>query len=87
MRNLVGLVIFGILAIIQSTIVSRMPLLLGTADLILCLSLPGLFKISRLCLAVVYLRRSIRKLILRITIRCIPLGLSSLCGNSKIVKA
>jgi rod shape-determining protein MreD len=35
MRNLVGLVLFGILAIIQSTIVSRMPLLNGTADLIL----------------------------------------------------
>jgi rod shape-determining protein MreD len=35
MRNLVGLVLFGVLAIIQSTIVSRMPLLLGTADLIL----------------------------------------------------
>jgi rod shape-determining protein MreD len=35
MRNLVGLILFGILAIIQSTIVSRMPLLNGTADLIL----------------------------------------------------
>ena len=35
MRNFVGLVLFGILAIIQSTIVARMPLLNGTADLIL----------------------------------------------------
>jgi rod shape-determining protein MreD len=35
MRTLFGLVLFGILAIIQSTIVSRMPLLNGTADLIL----------------------------------------------------
>jgi rod shape-determining protein MreD len=35
MRNLVGLVLLGILAIFQSTIVSRMPLLNGTADLIL----------------------------------------------------
>jgi rod shape-determining protein MreD len=35
MRNLVGLILFGVLAIIQSTIVSRMPLLQGTADLIL----------------------------------------------------
>ena len=35
MINLVGLILFGILAILQSTIVSRMPLLYGTADLIL----------------------------------------------------
>jgi rod shape-determining protein MreD len=35
MRNLVGLILFGVLAIIQSTIVTRMPLLHGTADLIL----------------------------------------------------
>jgi len=35
MVNLVGLLLFGILAILQSTIVSRMPLLNGTADLIL----------------------------------------------------
>ena len=35
MINLVGLLLFGILAILQSTIVTRMPLLNGTADLIL----------------------------------------------------
>lgn len=35
MANLIGLILFGILAILQSTIVSRMPLLNGTADLIL----------------------------------------------------
>jgi rod shape-determining protein MreD len=35
MKNLVGLILFGFLAIIQSTIVSTMPLLNGTADLIL----------------------------------------------------
>ncbi|NJD57976.1 MAG: hypothetical protein C3F13_10500 [Anaerolineales bacterium] len=35
MANLAGLILFGILAIIQSTIVSAMPLLNGTADLIL----------------------------------------------------
>ncbi len=35
MKYLVGLLLFGILAIIQSTVVSRMPLLKGTADLIL----------------------------------------------------
>ena len=35
MKNLIGLVLFGILAIIQSTIVSTMPLLNGTADLLL----------------------------------------------------
>jgi rod shape-determining protein MreD len=35
MKNLIGLILFGILAIIQSTIVSTMPLLKGTADLIL----------------------------------------------------
>jgi rod shape-determining protein MreD len=35
MKNLVGLILFGILAIIQSTIVSTMPLLNGTADLLL----------------------------------------------------
>jgi rod shape-determining protein MreD len=35
MKNLVGLILFGVLAIIQSTIVSTMPLLNGTADLIL----------------------------------------------------
>jgi rod shape-determining protein MreD len=35
MKNLVGIILFGILAIIQSTIVSTMPLLNGTADLIL----------------------------------------------------
>jgi rod shape-determining protein MreD len=35
MKNLVGLILFGILAIIQSTIVSTMPLLNGTADLFL----------------------------------------------------
>jgi rod shape-determining protein MreD len=35
MINLIGLILFGILAIIQSTIVSTMPLLNGTADLIL----------------------------------------------------
>ena len=35
MVYLVGIILFGIIAILQSTIVSRMPLLLGTADLIL----------------------------------------------------
>jgi rod shape-determining protein MreD len=35
MVYLIGLLLFGILAIIQSTIVSSMPLLKGTADLIL----------------------------------------------------
>jgi len=35
MINLVGLILFGLLAILQSTIVTRMPLLNGTADLIL----------------------------------------------------
>jgi rod shape-determining protein MreD len=35
MVYLIGLLLFGILAIIQSTIVSTMPLLQGTADLIL----------------------------------------------------
>src|SRR4030042_1296408 len=35
MKNLIGLILFGILAIIQRTIVSTMPLLKGTADLIL----------------------------------------------------
>lgn len=35
MIYLAGLLLFGVLAIIQSTIVSRMPLLYGTADLIL----------------------------------------------------
>jgi rod shape-determining protein MreD len=35
MKNLVGLLLFGILAIFQSTVVSRMPLLNGMADLIL----------------------------------------------------
>jgi len=35
MINLVGLILFGVLAILQSTIVSRMPLLNGSADLIL----------------------------------------------------
>jgi rod shape-determining protein MreD len=35
MKNLVGLILFGVLAIIQSTIVSTMPLLNGTADLLL----------------------------------------------------
>jgi rod shape-determining protein MreD len=35
MINLLGLILFGIFAIIQSTIVSTMPLLNGTADLIL----------------------------------------------------
>jgi rod shape-determining protein MreD len=35
MINLVGLILFGILAIIQSTIVSTTPILQGTADLIL----------------------------------------------------
>lgn len=35
MIYLIGLLLFGILAIIQSTIVSSMPLLKGTADLIL----------------------------------------------------
>src|SRR5512136_2859319 len=35
MKILVGLILFGILAVIQSTIVSTMPLLNGTADLIL----------------------------------------------------
>lgn len=35
MKNLIGLVLFGFLAIIQSTIVSTMPLLNGTADLLL----------------------------------------------------
>jgi rod shape-determining protein MreD len=35
MIYLIGLLLFGILAIIQSTIVSTMPLLKGTADLIL----------------------------------------------------
>ncbi len=37
MKNLVGLILIGILAIIQSTIVSTMPLLNGTADLLLLL--------------------------------------------------
>jgi rod shape-determining protein MreD len=35
MKILVGVILFGILAILQSTIVSTMPLLHGTADLIL----------------------------------------------------
>jgi len=35
MINLIGLILFGILSILQSTIVSRIPLLNGTADLIL----------------------------------------------------
>lgn len=35
MKYLIGLLLFGILAIIQSTVVSRMPLLKGTADLIM----------------------------------------------------
>ncbi len=35
MSYLVGFILFGIVAILQSTIVSRMPLLHGTADLIL----------------------------------------------------
>jgi rod shape-determining protein MreD len=35
MKSLVGVILFGILAIIQSTIVSRMPLLNGTTDLLL----------------------------------------------------
>jgi len=35
MINFIGIILFGILAIIQSTIVSTMPLLKGTADLIL----------------------------------------------------
>jgi rod shape-determining protein MreD len=35
MINVVGLLLFGLLAVLQSTIVSRMPLLNGTADLIL----------------------------------------------------
>jgi len=35
MINLIGLILFGILTIIQSTIISTMPLLKGTADLIL----------------------------------------------------
>lgn len=35
MSYLIGFILFGILAIIQSTIVSAMPLLNGTADLIL----------------------------------------------------
>lgn len=35
MKNLVGLILFGILTIIQSTIISTMPLLNGTVDLIL----------------------------------------------------
>ncbi len=35
MKNIVGLLLFGILAVIQSTIVSNIPLLNGTADLIL----------------------------------------------------
>lgn len=35
MVYLIGLLLFGILAIIQSTVVSTMPLLKGTADLIL----------------------------------------------------
>jgi rod shape-determining protein MreD len=35
MIYLIGIILFGILAIIQSTIVSRMPLLIGTADLFL----------------------------------------------------
>jgi rod shape-determining protein MreD len=35
MIYVVGLALFGFLTILQSTIVSRMPLLLGTADLIL----------------------------------------------------
>lgn len=35
MIYLVGVILFGVLAILQSTIVSRMPLLNGTADVIL----------------------------------------------------
>ena len=35
MKNLVGIILFGILAILQSTMVSAMPLINGTADLIL----------------------------------------------------
>lgn len=35
MKNLVGLALFALLAVVQSTIISRMPLLNGTADLIL----------------------------------------------------
>lgn len=35
MINLVGLILFGILAIIQSTIISTIPILQGTTDLIL----------------------------------------------------
>lgn len=35
MKNIVGIILFGVLAIIQSTIVSTMPLLNGTADLLL----------------------------------------------------
>jgi len=35
MINLIGIILFGILTIFQSTIVSTMPLLKGTADLIL----------------------------------------------------
>jgi rod shape-determining protein MreD len=35
MVNLIGIALFAILAILQSTVVSRMPLLNGTADLIL----------------------------------------------------
>jgi rod shape-determining protein MreD len=35
MVNFVGLILFGVLVILQSTIVSEMPLLHGTADLIL----------------------------------------------------
>lgn len=35
MKNIAGVLLFGIIAILQSTIVSSMPLLNGTADLIL----------------------------------------------------
>jgi rod shape-determining protein MreD len=35
MKNIAGVILIGIIAIIQSTIVSRVPLLNGTADLIL----------------------------------------------------
>ena len=35
MKNIAGVILFGIIAILQSTIVSNMPLLNGTADLLL----------------------------------------------------
>jgi len=44
MRNIIGIILFGILAILQSTIVSRMLLLQGTADLILLFIVAWLYR-------------------------------------------